>query len=390
MERATRRSVRAIAATALAIAVVAPAATPAFAQAPQITTPYPAVAVAPGDSTTFPLTVRPQQAERVALAVEDVPEGWTATIRGGGFTVDAVYADPGEPPEVELEVEVPPEATDGATTVTVTATTEGGTTSLPIEIRVDAGAGTGATLETEVPALRGAADEMFTFDLTLNNDTASEARFALEAVGGPGTEDFTIDVHPSGEAQASSAVVDAGGTETIQVEVDPPDDAQAGQYPIAVRAVAGDEEAVAELGLEITGNFAMEFSTADQRLNARAQAGSPTTLDLVVTNTGSSPLTAVTFSATPPSGWDVTFEPATLETVEPGAQGTARATITAAGNAIAGDYSLTIDANSADVNDSIEVRTTVETSPLWGFVGIALIVAVGAGLVWVFRQYGRR
>src|SRR5918992_2988049 len=149
MERATRRSVRAIAATVLAIAVVAPAATPAFAQAPQIAPPYPAVAVAPGDSTTFPLTVRPQQAERVALAVQDVPDGWTATIRGGGFTVDAVSADPAEPPEVELEVEVPAEETGGTTTLTVEATTAGGTTSLPIEIRVDAGAGTGATLETD-------------------------------------------------------------------------------------------------------------------------------------------------------------------------------------------------------------------------------------------------
>ena len=40
--------------------------------------------------------------------------------------------------------------------------------------------------------------------------------------------------------------------------------------------------------------------------------------------------------------------------------------------------------------DEIEIRVTIETSPLWGFVGIGLIVAVLAGLWWVFRTYGRR
>jgi uncharacterized repeat protein (TIGR01451 family) len=366
-------------------------ATPVLAAPPEITTPYPAVAVAPGDSTTFPLVVRPDAPEQVTLAVEDVPEGWTATIRGGGFTVDAVYADPAEPPEVELEVEVPADAAAETTTLNVTAVAGGESASLPIQIRVSADAGTGATLETEVPALRGAASDTFDFDLTLNNDTAREARFTLEAVGGEGTEDWTIDIYPSAEQQASNAVVEAGGTETITVHVDPPDTAAAGAYAIAARATAGEEQATAELGLEITGNYGMELTTADGRLNATAQAGGSSELRLRVTNTGSAPLTNLTFSATPPSGWEVTFAPESVPQLAPGGEPTeVVATINASGSAIAGDYQLTVNANSDNADQTIEVRTTVETSPVWGFVGIALIVAVGAGLVWVFRQYGRR
>ncbi len=391
MRRTTSRWFRATAATAFAIATAAPVATPVFAAPPEITTPYPAVAVAPGDSTTFPLVVRPDAPEQVTLAVEDVPEGWTATIRGGGFTVDAVYADPTEPPEVELEVEVPADAAAETTTLNVTATAGGESTTLPIQVRVSADAGTGVTLETEVPALRGAASDTFDFDLTLNNDTAREARFTLEAAGGEGTEDWTIDIYPSAEQQASNAVVEAGGTETITVHVDPPDTAAAGPYAIAARATAGEEQAVAELGVEITGNYGMELTTSDGRLNATAQAGGSSELRLLVTNTGSAPLTNLTFSATPPSGWEVTFAPDSVAQLEPGAEPTeVVATINASGSAIAGDYQLTVNANSDNANETIEVRTTVETSPVWGFVGIALIVAVGAGLVWVFRQYGRR
>src|SRR5918992_1421427 len=96
----SRRPLRAALASVLAVVLAAPAAVPVLAQ-PQLTTPYPAVAVAPGDSTTFALTVRPEAPARVTLAVEGVPDGWQATIRGGGFTVDAVFADPDEPPEVE-------------------------------------------------------------------------------------------------------------------------------------------------------------------------------------------------------------------------------------------------------------------------------------------------
>ena len=36
------------------------------------------------------------------------------------------------------------------------------------------------------------------------------------------------------------------------------------------------------------------------------------------------------------------------------------------------------------------IRVTVETSLLWGIVGVALIILVIVGLGYVFRRYGRR
>jgi uncharacterized membrane protein len=41
-------------------------------------------------------------------------------------------------------------------------------------------------------------------------------------------------------------------------------------------------------------------------------------------------------------------------------------------------------------SETIQLRTTVETSSIWGFVGIALIALVLIGLFLVFRRYGRR
>jgi uncharacterized membrane protein len=134
----------------------------------------------------------------------------------------------------------------------------------------------------------------------------------------------------------------------------------------------------------------MDLTTPDGRLNTTVSAGGSTQFPIVVVNTGSAPLTAVALSATPPRDWDVTFEPAEVPTVAVGESANIVATITPAGNAVAGDYVVTLSARSEDADDEMALRTTVETSTIWGIVGIALIVLVLVGLALVFRRFGRR
>jgi uncharacterized membrane protein len=86
----------------------------------------------------------------------------------------------------------------------------------------------------------------------------------------------------------------------------------------------------------------------------------------------------------------VTFEPQDVPTVAVGESADIVATITPAGNAVAGDYVVTLSARSDDADDEMQVRTTVETSTIWGLVGIALIGLVLIGLALVFRRFGRR
>ena len=66
------------------------------------------------------------------------------------------------------------------------------------------------------------------------------------------------------------------------------------------------------------------------------------------------------------------------------------ATIVPSNDAIAGDYVVTYSAKTTDANGTVDIRMTIETSPLFGFVGLALIALVLFGLWWVFQRYGRR
>jgi uncharacterized membrane protein len=351
-----------------------------------LTTPYPAIEVAPGAKVSLAVEVETQDAGRVDLSLDGVPADWTATIRGGGFLVNGVYANGSDPTEVTVDVTVPESATDGTTRITLEASSDGSTASLPVDVRVTPNAAGEVTLETDFPELQGSTDASFSFTLTLRNDTPDDLTFGVTATAPPG---WTADAEITSQAQAASAIVEAGSTTSIKVDVQAPEDAAADVYPITVQASSGDKTAEAQLSVEITGSYDLELTTPDGRLSANASAGSATDLSVVLRNSGTADIPDVALSASTPTGWEVEFDPATV-TVPAGGEVQVIARMTPSSNAIAGDYVATFNAQSDLADANAEMRITIETSLLWGVVGVGLIALVLAGLWWTFRRYGRR
>lgn len=353
-----------------------------------LSTPYPAIEVAPGAKVSLTISVDTDNPGRVDLTVQDVPTDWVATLRGGGFLVNGIHATGSEATEVTLDVTVPEGAESGVQRLTLRGDSDGSIATLPIDIRVTPNAAGEVELTTDFPDLKGASDASFSFNLTLRNDTPDELTFGVVATAPAG---WTATATVTSQAQAASAIVDAGGTTAIKVDVEAPEGVPAGTYPITVDATSGNRTASTELQVEITGSYELELTTPDGRLSANASAGSTTDLSVVVRNSGTAPIEGVTLSATAPTGWEVTFEPDTPISVpadEQGVQVTAH--LTPSGDAIAGDYQTTFRASSDLANASTEIRVTIETSLLWGVVGLGLIALVVAGLWWTFRRYGRR
>jgi uncharacterized membrane protein len=378
-----RRGAALLSATTLILLTMAPA----LAGGLTITTPFPGVSVAPGSDVDFEITVTSAANTRVALGVSGTPDGWTATLRGGGLVVDAVQTDASGKATVTLTVNVPTEATPGTSRITVTGS-GGGSASLPLDIRVSNEAGGEISLDVDFADLQGAAGTTFNYNLTLSNDTAEDQTFAVTAIGPDG---WQVTATLTGQAQAASAVVEAGSTSGITVSAVSPDTAEAATYPIQVRATVGDQTIDAELTAIITGTNLLTLTTPDQSLSNRGSAGGTITQQLVLINEGTADLTNVQITATTPRDWTVTYDPSdTIETLAAGETVTVTASVVPSNNAIAGDYVMTFSATGGDTTDDIEIRVTIETSPIWGIVGIGLIVAVLGGLWWVFRTYGRR
>jgi uncharacterized membrane protein len=351
-----------------------------------LTTPYPAIEVAPGARVSLTVSIETASAGRVDLSVSGVPTDWTATIRGGGFLVNGVQSDGVKATDVTLDVTVPESAPAGVQRISLQASSDGSTATLPLDIRVAANAAGTVGLTTDFPELKGSSDASFSFNLTLSNDTPDDLTFGVVATGPTG---WTVDAKVTSQAQAASAIVKAGETTAIGVTAQAPEGTPAGVYPISVDATSGDRTAHADLSVEVTGSYKLSLTTPDGRLSANAAAGSQTDLSLVVQNTGTADVPDAKLSATAPTGWTVTFEPETVA-VPAGGDAQVTAHLTPSGNAIAGDYVTTFKASSDLANADASIRVTIETSLLWGAVGVALIALVLAGLWWTFRRYGRR
>jgi len=351
-----------------------------------VTTPYPSVSVQPGATLTMAVTVSTRESERVALSVAELPKGWQAQLTGGGNEIHAVYAQAGTPVDVTLTVDVP-QGASGEHTFDVIGSAAGQQSRLALQLNVAGAAGGSAKLEADYPSLQGPADQDFKFNLTLTNDTPQQVTYNLQAQG---PADWTVTMQPSGEANAASVTIDAHGSQRLEVTATAPGDTTAGQYPISAVVASGQYQASADLTAVVTGKVELQFQTPDQRLNTTANAGSATDMQVVIVNSGTTPLRNVALTSSEPSEWKVTFDPATIDAVAPQDSATATAHITPSDSAVAGDYSVTLRAQTEGADESLDIRVTVETPPIWGLLGIALIIATLAGMVWVFRRFGRR
>jgi uncharacterized membrane protein len=361
---------------------------PTAVAAATLNTPFPSVVVGPGSTVGFDVTVTGNANEQISLAVSGVPADWTATLRGGGYVVNGVQTDATGKATVRLELKIPATATDSSSTVTLSASSGGGSSSLPLTIQVSSAAAGDVTLTSDYPSLQGASGTSFTFNFNLHNDSAEDLTFAVTAVGPDGWE---VNATLTGQSQAASAVVKASGSAGVSVSAKPPTDIAPGTYDINVRATVGDRTIDAKPTVVITGTNSLTLSTPDQRLSNSGAAGSSITQQLVVHNGGTQPLEGVTLSATAPTDWTVTFSPSdTIDSVAAGQDATITATLVPSNDAIAGDYVVTYNARAANASGTVEIRMTIETSPLFGFVGLALIALVLFGLWWVFQKYGRR
>jgi len=100
-------------------------------------TDYPAISVQPGATTTLSLKLRNYALppERLALSVSGVPQGWSATLLGGGQPIAAAMPATDDSVLLDLRLEVPKDAEIGTQTLAVNA--EGGTSHVALPLAVD-------------------------------------------------------------------------------------------------------------------------------------------------------------------------------------------------------------------------------------------------------------
>lgn len=357
----------------------------------ELTAPYPSIVVDGTDTVTLQLSLVNSGAEGQAadLAVARAPEGWTTTLKSGGFVVRRVYVKPEDDVTLSFQVTPPGGPEPGTHQFVIEARDAGRLLSrLELEVSVEPGAPGSIALTGDFPVLGGSAGESFEFKVTVRNDTNEERDVALAAQA---PEGWRVSFKPSFEnTQVSSIRLQGGASKGLDIEVTAPQGAAPGEYPILVRASAGSDEAVAELRVVLIGSYSLELTTPSGRLNTTATAGRDRVLNLALVNTGSAEIVNLSLSARAPTGWEATFEPETLSSLAPQSVREVQLRLKPSAKAIAGDYVVSLSARSPLTSASQQLRVTVETPPTLGIVGGLVIFAVLGVLFWLFSKYGRR
>lgn len=354
-------------------------------------TDYPSVTVRPGTTTNIPLRLQNYGLgpDRYQLSLTGVPEGWTATLLGGGQPVAAAMPAPDASVPLELRLDVPAKTDMSAQTITIKADGQGSNQAqLPINVALAKELPAKLSVESKLPELRGSPKSNFEYTLTIKNDSGRNltASFAADAPKNFETS-FT---EAYGTQELSSIPIPAGQSKDIKLKVRPPSTIDAGHFPVSVTVNAEDATAKVALALDVVGQPQLQVAGRDGLLSARAVAGQQSSIPIVVTNTGSAPAENIALAATAPTGWKVTFQPSTIDRLVPGKDSEVQALITPSDKSLAGDYMTSINATSRGEAASGQFRVTVATSTMWGMagagvIGVALLLMLGA-----VARFGRR
>lgn len=356
-------------------------------QALTVFTRYPVQEVALGETVNFDLTLRSGAPQIVNLEAQDLPEGWTATFRGGGDVIRAAYVEPESDASVDLRVEPPANVDAGSYSFTVVAKGDGEQTELPIELIIKEKLPPRLTFDVDLPTLRGSSESTFRYDVNLKNEGDEDLTVNLVADTPPG---FQVSFKSSGK-DVTSLPMTAGENKRLSVEVQPFAQLPAATYQFNILAQGGEAQAETGLTAEITGQPELNITAPDGRLSGQAYAGDQTPLKLIVQNNGTAPARGITLNASSPNGWEVEFDPKTITELSAGKQIEVTANVQPTEQALAGDYMITVRAQPEEGGtESAEFRITVLTSTLWGVAGVGLIAVAVVVLGLAVMRFGRR
>lgn len=372
------------------ISAVAQSALPADVKGLWITTDYPTLSLRAGEEAKLNIALvnynlAPQRAD---VGIDGIPQGWTAELRGGGRPVAAAFIEHNNKATLELRIRVPAETKPGAYTIQVNAKAPDRALELPLRINVLEASATKITAEPKLPVLRGTPKSSFDFKVTVKNESADEILANLTHNAPPG---FQVTFKEGyGTQELTSIPLKAGDSKELSVDIKPSASINAGKYPITVEI--GNEKARAStvLTLDVSGQPTVSLSGENDRLSGEVYAGRERRFTFVLRNTGTADARNIELSASPPSGWKVTFEPKSVPNLVPNGEQKFEAIVVPSEKAVTGDYVFTVRANGDGVSESVSFRSTVSTSTLWGAIGLGVIAASLLVLFGAFGRFGRR
>lgn len=359
-----------------------------------LSTPYPQQTLGLKDSIDIPIEIDSAglEPQAVQLHVDRLPPGWKAHFVGGDRNIGSIFVGHDDNRSATLVVEPADDAKEQqAYSLRLSAEgNHGRRSTLPVTLTFDKTPPATLDMEATLPTLKGSPSTDFTYHLTLDNTSHQDVDANLSA---DVPEDFQVDFSPQyGSESITSLPLKAGESKKLDVKVHMPSRTAADTYPIKVHATAGDLSSETDLQAVVTGSPDLMLSTPSGQLSGAVYAGDDTTVQLVLTNTGSAPARNVHVTAQAPQHWQVKLDPDTIPSLAPGDNAQVSATLSPSAKSLAGDFMVGFHARADQgaATASADYRATVSTSTMWGLVGVLIVVAALLVVAFAVMRFGRR
>ncbi|MFC1957030.1 NEW3 domain-containing protein [Chloroflexota bacterium] len=244
------------------------------------------------------------------------------------------------------------------------------------------------------PIQQNTVGSSFEFEITLYYEGSESRTFDLDMLLPEGWVGIFLGGYPETEISAFT-VEPMKERETITLIVGPAEQSlpESGDYVFTVNAFSGTLSDSLDLKTVVVPSapqylLYMTTATLQNAFSMKPDQENHITLQLLSAQTGT--VSNIIFSAEKPEGWDITFTPSTLDSLELGVTQEIDVVVTPPAGTEAGDYPLILKANGDQTEAERTYRITVVTSTAWGAAGIGIAIAVIVGLAIWFRQAGTR
>jgi uncharacterized membrane protein len=247
-------------------------------------------------------------------------------------------------------------------------------------------------LESTYPSLSADSGQSFSFDFDIKY-SGDRQLFNLSSVAQPGWDVSFTSATGKNITAVQLGPVDYTLTESVKVNMTPSlgQSPATGDYPLTVTVNSGSLSQTINFKATVKAKFSFNLQTPSGNLNTDATAGAENHTTIQVVNSGSAAIDKLAFTSSNPDGWIVSFKPTTMDTVGAGQTQQVDVSITPpGGKTVAGDYMITVTANNGTQTQNLQMRVTVSTPTVWGYIGIVIVIVVIAGLAVLFIKLGRR
>jgi uncharacterized membrane protein len=339
-----------------------------------------------GDKVTFPIVIKNNdEDDRTYTLTSSTDAGWSSEFRYNGKSVYQIYVPAAQSRTVDLVVET--SYTTGVGEKHITASADDYSVSLAVQIT---SVNSSVTVSTKVGSVIASIGDKVYYDVTLDNLQSSDRNYRLAVAGLPANWYYRFVDARGSTNEMAEVVVPASSARSVVLEIVPPYNVAEGDYGFTAVVTTPDSVEITKyLALKLKGGISMAMSS--DKLAYSSKPGQAFAIKVYVTNDGTGgALTNVYPDVEAPSGWTVESTPAAISSIRAGETQAFEVSVVPPANIVASDYSVKVNVKSDQAKSSSEYRITITTDSYVPYIGGAIIVAILAGLLIVYRKFGRR